>query len=506
MKKIKFIQKSILIAALGLGVVSCEDYLDVNDNPNGAGIENLTPDLVMPGAMHRPSIEYLTNMNQLGNTMIATWTGNTQAIQAPFSDEFNYNITSDFYDTIWDRIYIRTANLTHIINYSSGQNYDYHKAAAKILKSFYFQNLVDVYGDLPYTQAHLRGENLFPAYDSAPDIYNRLITQIDEAIDMIDNTNTSSVTPLGASDIMLGGNMDHWKKFANTLKLRLLIRKAKWAQQSGGQELTDFNAQMATLNQPGVQFLSVGEDVKINAGYQNEVEKQSPMYEAFGYLTNGNETIGQRQVGPTQFLIDILDGTTTTLSDPRLDRLYEARAGQTEIIGLNQGTNGAPAQLGDALVDSFDQDGIIMTAAESLFLQAEAAQEGYLTGIGSAESLFKNGITASFNLLEAPIGTYLTTSDNLDLIGWNSSTDKIELIITQKWLALGSINGLETWIEYNRTGYPANMPFPQQSLSGPRPVRLLYPTSEYTGNTANVSAYQQNAQSAFNDKIFWDIN
>lgn len=506
MKKINIIQKSILALALIFSAVSCEDYLDVNDSPNGAEVDNLTPDLVLAGAMHRPSIEYLTSMNQLGNTMIATWTGNTQAFQAPFSDEFNYNLTTDFYDFVWDRMYIRTSNLTHIINFENGDNYDYHKAVAKILKSFYFQNLVDIYGDIPYTEIHQRGENLFPAYNSASNVYNMLINQIDEAIALIDNTNTSTVKPLGSDDIMLGGDLNQWKKFGNTVKLRLLVRKAAWAQQTGGQALTDFNSQMASLNQPGVEFLSTGEDIRINAGYQNEIDKQNPFFAEFGYQTNGNPTAGQRQVGPTQFLVEFLNGTTTGEYDPRLNRLFEPRTGQVGIIGLNQGTAGAPAQLGDALISSFNQDGIIMTAAESYFLQAEAAHLGFLTSVGTAEALFKNGITASFNLLGASMGTYLTTSDDNDLIGWNSTTDKLELIINQKWLALNSINGLETWIEYNRTGYPANMPFPQQSPSGPRPVRLLYPTSEYTGNSANVSAFGQTVQSAFNDNIFWDVN
>jgi len=496
-----------LLLAFGMLTQSCENVL-VNENPNGSIVDELLPEVVLPGAQARPSALLMDRMNQLGNTMIATWSGNAQQVQAPYFEEFQYQVTTDFYDDIWDGLYIRTSNLTNIINFEGDANYDYYQAAAKILKSFYFQYLVDTYGDVPYSEAHKRGEILFPKYDSQSEIYRALVNQIDDAINQINNTNMSSVVNMGGSDIMLNGNMNMWKKFGNTVKLRLLVRLMNLADQDGD---TQSYLQQEFSNLNGASFLGLGEDVTINPGYSDEEDRMNPFAETYGFNPGefgqiGSETIGNRATGPTTFLVELLDGTSNGVSDDRLNRLYAVRGGQASIQGNTQGGEGQPSQIGPALLSSASQDGYIMTAAESLFLQAEAKHRGYLTGGASAKSLFQDGITASFNRLGANIGTYLSDSENVNGIGWDGTSDKVEAIITQKWIALGGTNGLETWIEFNRTGYPSNMPLSDISSQATQPKRMLYPTSEYVGNTANVSPYGQTNASAFSTSIFWDVN
>jgi len=501
------INVGLLVLLISLSY-SCEDVL-VNENPNGANLNELTPDVVMPGAQTRPSVTFMTTMNQLGNTMIATWSGNAQQIQAPFFDEFSNQITTDFYSGVWDNLYVRTGNLTNIVNYDGPGNYDYYKGASKILRTFYIQYLVDIYGDIPYTDMHLRGNLLFPSYDDQEDIYRFLIEDIDEAIAQIQNTDTSTAISMGASDVMLNGNMNHWIKFGNTLKLRLLVRLMEKAETDG--ETDSFIvSEIASLNQTGVQFLTSGDDVTINPGYSDEATRMNPFAELYGYLPGGfgdpaSTTTSNATVGPTTFLVDFLNGNTTGVVDTRLARLYTPRSGAT-IIGNTQGGGGSNARLGLGLLSSPVQDGYIMTASESYFLQSEAVFRGYLTNGSSAKALFQSGITSSFNRLGASIGNYLTASDNVDGIGWEGTSDKIEAIITQKWIDLGGTNGAETWIEFNRTGYPSDMPMPDIASQPNQAKRLLYPTSEYTGNSANVSAYNQNLDTAFNTPIFWDVN
>jgi len=134
--------------------------------------------------------------------------------------------------------------------------------------------------------------------------------------------------------------------------------------------------------------------------------------------------------------------------------------------------------------------------AECYFNQAEAVHRGFLTG--DAKSLYENGITASFDFLGAPdAGAYIGQGTNL--IGWNNSSNKIEAIMTQKWLALNGVTTAQSWFDYTRTGYPSGLPISMQASTTDRPVRLFYPSGEISSNGANVPTQPD----AFTDKVFW---
>ncbi|WP_430467564.1 SusD/RagB family nutrient-binding outer membrane lipoprotein [Winogradskyella ouciana] len=499
--------KSILLL-LVMFTFSCEDVL-VNEDPNGVVINDLPPEVIMPGAQTVPAATFISRMNGLGNLMTATWSGNAQQVQAPYFTEFQYQLTTDFYDDIWDNLMARTGNLTQIINNDNAGNYDYFKGASLILRAFYFQYLVDLYGDIPFTEIHQRGNNLFPSYDSQEMVYMNLITQINDAIDMISNTDANSAIDMGSNDVMMNGDMDKWIRFANTIKLRMIVRIYDYAQ-TNSEASTFVNAEIATLNQPGTAFITSGDDVIINPGYADTNNQMSPFPSTYGYAAgefgnSGNVTFGNLATGPTIFLVELLDGTTTSVSDSRLNRLYALRGGQSSIQGNTQGGGGQPSRLGPGLLSSPLQDGYIMTASEALFLQSEAVFKGILNS-GDAKGLFQEAISSSFARLGANIGNYLTESDNVDGIGWEGTADKLEAIITQKWIDLGGTNGIETWIEFTRTGYPSDMPLPDITNRPNRPIRLLYPTSEYAGNTANVSPFNQTVDTAFETSIFWDVD
>ncbi len=485
---------------------SCSDVL-VNEDPNGVVIDQLPPEVILPGALTVPSETLMSTMNGLGNTMVATWSGNAQQVQAPYFVEFQYQLTTDFYDNIWDNLMARTGNLTQIITNEYDGNYDYFKGASKIYRAFYFQYLVDLYGDIPFTDIHQRGELLFPEYDNQVDVYVALITDVNDALAQIQNTDVNSAVPMGSNDVIMGGNMSKWIKFGNTLKLRLLLRMSN-AAQSTPELQTILNTEFASLN--NAEFLGIGDNVTINPGYSDEVNRMNPFVETFGYAAGqfgdtANETFSNLRAGPTTYLVEFLNGTTTGVSDSRLERLYTPRAGQASIQGNTQGGGEQPSRIGPGLLSSPQQDGYIMTASESLFLQSEAVFKGLLSS-GNAKGLFESAIQSSYNRLGASIGGYLNSANNVNGIGWDGTADKLEAIITQKWIDLGGTNGVETWIEYTRTGYPSNMPLPDITNRPNRPIRLLYPTSEYTGNSANVSVYNQNVDSAFNNSIFWDVN
>src|SRR5690606_33800098 len=152
--------------------------------------------------------------------------------------------------------------------------------------------------------------------------------------------------------------------------------------------------------------------------------------------------------------------------------------------------------LGPGLLVGADQPAPIFTAAESYLLQSEAAFKGLLDG--DAKALYESGIDASFSLLGAGSGSSYY-SQSLNNVSWDASTNKLEAITTQKWIALNGINAWESWMEYNRTGFPSNLPVSLLASTPERPVRLAYPSTEITRNGSNVPA-QPNV---FTEKQFW---
>ncbi|WP_323788255.1 SusD/RagB family nutrient-binding outer membrane lipoprotein [Psychroserpens sp.] len=529
MKHIFKLKYALSLALLCI-TFSCDDVL-VNEDPNGVVIDELQPEVILPGAFTVPSATLMTTMNDLGNTMIATWSGNAQQVQAPYFTEFQYQLSTDFYSGIWDNLMARTGNLTQIIVNDYSSNYDYFKGASKIYRAFYFQYLVDLYGDIPFTDIHQRGDLLFPEYDNQVNVYIALINDVNDAIDQIQNTDANTAVDMGSNDVIMGGNMNMWIKFGNTLKLRMLLRISDVAPSNPDLQ-TVLNTEFASLN--NAEFIGFGENVTINPGYSDEVDRMNPFAETFGYAAGefgntANETFSNLRAGPTTFLVEFLNGSTNGVADSRLQRLYAPRAGQAAIQGNTQGGGDQPSRIGPGLLSSPQQDGYIMTASESLFLQSEAVFKGLLSS-GNAKGLFESAILSSFIRLGVdtddvyPLGhplegelnpettpelaanAYINASSNVNKIGWDGSTDKLEAIITQKWIDLGGTNGAETWIEYTRTGYPSNMPLPDITNRPNRPLRLLYPTSEYTGNSANVSVYNQTVDTAFDLPVFWDVD
>ena len=481
-----FIKLTILLFLAGMS--ACDDYLDVNDSIDNPNLNELTPNELIVGAQAQTAETLADRINRVGNWMGVAWSGSYLDFNDAYGVESRYQFSSTFYDDVWDDLYTNISNFETIENYNDDLSWNNQKAAAKILKSFYFQYVVDLYGDVPYSQAFDGSGNLFPEYDNAQDIYISLINSIDEAIELISiGSDSESFT---GSDIMFSGDMSKWEAFANTVKLRLLVRLALKAEQDAS--LASFaNVEFAKLN--GAQFLDV--DVSANPGYSDSDDRQNPFWEIYGADPTGVPTNQGRQTGPSKFAFDLLNNS----GDPRLNTLWKDNGGAFD--GTLQNGSGRAASIGDGILVGADADLPIMLAAESYFLQAEAVLRGYLAG--DAQALFNQGVQASFSSLSAGDATAYLAGIDTDLnLGFNGG-DALGAILTQKWIALTSVSGAELWIEYNRTGYP-DLPLPE-SLTDPNiPLRLLYPASEYSGNSNNVKP--QSRTDAFTFKIFWDVN
>ncbi len=475
--------------SFAVGLNSCDDFLDVNDSIDNSSVNELTPNELIVGAQTETAATYTNRLNRVGNWMGVAWSGNYLDFNDAYGAESRYQFSNTFYNDVWDDLYTNLSNFATIENYDDGLNWNHQKAAAKISKAFYFQYIVDLYGDAPFSEAFNGSDILFPGYDAAQDIYSDLINSIDDAIELIDNGDGSE--SFVAADIVFGGDMDQWRRFANTVKLRLLVRLALRADQDASvQSIVD--AGFASL--AGAQFLT--EDVTVNPGYSNSDNRQNPFWEIYGADPTGVPTNRGRQTGPSAFAFDLLNNS----GDARLNTLWKDNDG--DFNGTLQNGGGRAASIGDGILVGADADLPIMLAAESFFLQAEAVQRGDLAG--NAKALFDQGIQASFSSLGAgDAATYIANTDNDPVLGFNGG-DPIGAIVTQKWIALTSVSGAELWIEYNRTGYPAGLPLPELLTDPNIPVRLMYPASEYSGNTDNV--IPQTKEDAFSSKIFWDVD
>ena len=545
MKKLKF-----LVPILALAFLSCDQYLDVNDSPNQLTFDKATPSKLLPGAQVSTYRVQVGSMNQLGNVFMNSWTRNVQSFGNGFDKELQLNLDNGFYASIWDGLFRELKNYQAIIDYPNPDGtYDNYVAAAKICKSFYTQYLVDLYGNVPYSEAWKGNANVTPKYDDDYAIYQSLITQLEEARNLIANA-PANVEDIAPYDVMLEGDMTKWTEFANTVQLRLCLRMSECT----GAKATYRDSKLAAI--AAGPFLSG--NVSINPGFSGATaDNLTPMISNYFYNTDQSNVQNRTFIAmsghawkslqsyattnyPTAGSQEIIAGSGVNypnLTDPRSARIFTGGI-QGGAVGprraVNQGSSsvdvagpttaipGPPSRLG-ALghINPYDQagifagtaagypedffgvDGFIMTLSESCFLQAEAAVR-YPSLFSGGQTLFEQGITDSFLFRNATIGTYIASINARPNFGWaGTNTQKLHAIMYQKWIALMGINGIESYIDYTRTGFPLT-PLSSNATQTRKPYRLVYPVSEYVANSANVPAMSPTDPFALNTLTpFW---
>jgi len=493
MKKILKYTSLLLVVIL---MVSCEKFLDVNEDPNNP--VSVTPDLILPvGQTYSANImQNGRRANCLGNMLMYNWSQSDGF--SWYTDEFKYNVTSSFYQGIFNDSYSSALKQYQILDQMEGDEYYNYRAIAKVMKAYHFQLLVDFYGDVPYSEALLRSEEATPKYDDALTIYESLIGELDTAIMLINTANSTALVP-DLDDAIFNGNMTKWKQFANSVKLRILVRQSSM---SGRDNYIKKELQKIAAEGSGY----ITSDVGVNPGYVKEESKQSPFWNYFGWDASGTITMDNNATCATDYILEYL----TTTTDPRIDLLYEKPA--TGHLGVPQGLLDYDTPVADAFVPALvsnigpgllkgpTQDAVLYTLAECYFNQAEARLKGLITAGDDAKTLYNKGIKASFDILGVAEDRFdIYTAQNKNLVNWDSSTDKLEAIITQKWIAVNGLTAEQSWFDYNRTGYPKNLPISLQSAKPDRPVRIYYPAGEYSSNGANVPTQPD----AFTAKIFW---
>ncbi len=446
-------------------IQSCDkikDFKDLNNDPN----ETTTP---IPSAL-------LTNVeSNLGANLVFDAGGiNTGAgLYAQYFSETQYTEVSRYNKPAYnyDGYYVGPIeDLKNIIDYNSDAGsseaaaaYGSNKnqiAIARILKAQYVKFLTDAVGDLPYFNI-LKGNKgviTYP-YDKQQDIYKDLIKELKEAADQFDNGTTVQ------GDIIFGGDVAKWKKYANSLRLLLALNMKKADATTGKTEF------LAALNHSAGVISNNADNVTINYIGGNFPH---PLYNYY--------VLTQRlDFGVSKTMTDQLSST----SDPRIN-VY-ATSSKGFPYGLTRdnavafaGANADWARIlklnpsdPDHIYQKQDAPLVIIGAANIWLARAEAAQLGWTSE--SVATLFGNGITASFSQWGVSgAATYIAAQGVPDM----------QKIAVQEWVTWFP-NGREGWNVYRRTGYPALTPAP--GTTGGIPRRTPYGTDDYSYNATNVA-------------------
>lgn len=470
---------SFLIATLLL-IIGCEDFLDVNKNPNNPATVSL--ELALPPAISSACYVYGGWWQILGGIWAQHWTQSTGAQQ--YRDFEDYQLTPSSFDRQWNEIYAGSLNDLEKIRKQSeaDENWNYYLMST-VMQCYVFQMMVDCFDQIPYSEAFL-GEtgNYKPVYDDGEDIYSDLISRIDTALskDFEARTNTQPES----DDILFSGSMDSWVAFANSVKLKIYLRQV-YARPTIAQ------AGISGLINSGATFLT-NLDAAMTQ-FADEENRRNPVYETGVDRLSGN-------ISASRTTLSFLEDS----SDTRLDAIFAPPSAGGNHFALVQGdyksTTPTNIQGLSTPLLSYDDPVYLMTAAEVNFLLAEAALRWPDLGL-SAKEYYDNGVLAAFNKFTLDGQSYLEPGGVYEYISTGNIERDLEQIITQKWLSMANSQGVEAWLEFNRTHYPS---FLQPSLNnvtgGLMPKRFLWPAEERSANPENVPALK-----AVYQKVWWDV-
>jgi hypothetical protein len=516
----KMIKAIFFAGMLIVTASSCKKQLDINTDPNVAVGAN--PQLVLPQAL-TGTASNMNGFNSMG-AQLGGYSANAGGYGG-FGTSITYNFSASDFSGRFTTTYDNLEDYQYIINYSKGNPlYSYFEGAAKAMKVLNFQLLVDTYNDVPYTEALQGAAILTPKYDPAVDIYKSLANECDSAMaSFVRGDATPGVTPLSTYDVMFKGSVANWKKFINTLKLRIILR--------GKSKVTFANT---TFTADG--FLTT--DALINPGYTRDNNRQNPKWNQWGFGYTGSDAT--KSWMPNKFVMAFYDGTKLTDPGRGAAIYYKFPATGTNQLGV-EGTAVQASPAGSFWYSNATRTGStsgawsgplkgpsagypVITAAESYFLQAEAG----LTGVTSSnpQTSFDAGVAAAFKYtytLEngtatsadpaAAVTKYQADNSTSYLVNFGLATttaQKLEAIITQKYIACNFVNSEEGWNEYRRTGYPLVVPggpayatfastVSESTRADKLPARVLYPSQEGSYNSANVPK----GITPFTSTIFW---
>lgn len=469
MKMTSIYLRSALVLGLAWSMTACDDGLtEVNDDPNAP--TDVPAQFLLPQAI-RSGVEL-----SFGATMQLSHTGvfAQQVSQIQYADEEQGIVRPSTMDAYWAGYYVGPLqDIQLVVNKGREADLPNQEGVGLIWRSWLYQQITDLWGDVPYSQALSGADVATPEYDSQQAVYTGVLNDLTAGQAMLNQGSAG----FGSGDILYENDMVAWRRFANALRMRMAMRMV--------------NADPGTAQQEFVAAYNAG-GFQSNAG--NAVLEwpgspyENPLYE--NYLGRDDHSISATMVD-----------TLASLNDPRLALYAEPATADGVYRGNPNGYDDPPdpndiglgmwSRIGNFWrADGASTPTAIMTYAEQLFLQAEAAQRGWIGG--SAADFYHAGIRASMNQYDGPnapanaptdaeIDAYLAQPE----VAYNAARG-LEQIHLQLWLAL-YMNTNEAWAHVRRTGTPDLQLGPDWSLTGP-PTRFSYPDTEQSLNASSLSA------------------
>lgn len=486
MKKISIIKLFFVAGGLSLFAIGCTKKFDsINTNPNAPTVVPAT-NVLAKGILSSASTLF-------GERLDIYYTGSYAGMTAAIGlGDYEYRV--DINNSMWEGMYLAMSYLVNAGDLAQKEGNTNLYAAALTLKAYDAQKTTDMWGSVPYTEAfHLKDSGLlYPHYDNQQTVYNAILGELKQAADIFKSGGTGV---LGVGDLLFKGDVSKWRKFCNSLRLRVAIRMSLVDPNTAKSVISEVlgdptsypvmsgNADNAYLNFPGV----------------------TPDLE-YWYVRLGTTGAYTDQYRMNYVLINALQSN----NDPRLP-IY-AR------LDNNGGYNGyrfGPNQLSDPNNNGNNVSGIgnrfcqnpagfspFMNAAEVSFIEAEAFQRGLVTG--NAQAAYQNGITLSCTengVAPTDIATLLAQPE----VAWNGgTTTNLQKIYLQKWISLFK-QSEEAWSEARRTDVPLMTDVSKNySASHNRPpFRLAYADEEKTLNP-NFPTSVVETDIFWGTQVWWD--
>lgn len=464
-----------LILIFGVLFASCEKGLEeLNVNPNESEVIN--PEFLLSSVLINTAYDY---QKEAYFDKPASAGRYITMVRNEGNDKFDWGPQS------WDSYYAKLSANREMMDLAKKMEAPQYVAVGKVLEAFNFAYITDLFGDIPYSEALLLKSDklVHPRYDQQQTVYPALLQTLKEANEELAGNNVKVDTK---ADVMYGGEPLNWRKFANSLRLRMLLRISK-------NYPTAFTEMQEILNDKNKYpiFESNADNAEII--YQGTVSANSWPGSLLG---SSLDEFDKRK--PSKEIVDAL----LQRKDPRL-KVWIAKVdsvnGWTKDPNLYVGVpNAIPAPYDynggknnmsrlSSLFSSSSADMLkasMLTYAEVCFILAESAQAGKVTVPGkTAESLYYDGIHANMKFYGVDQAAIDSGYFSQPSVKYNGT---LEQLIGQKWIA-GFLKGAEAWFDNRRTGLPKFVLGPLSSTTV-LPKRYIYPTGE---RDTNEEQYQK---------------
>lgn len=480
----KVLVNTLLIAGLSLVPVSCSRSLDEVNSDTSRISEPVASKLLVP-------VQY--NMSAVNYMRANDFTFDIMQVSLDFPNEGNtlsrYNITENTGAGFWNNSYKWLKQVKDMKFAADRDNDPNYLAISMVLNAWIYSNLTDTYGDVPFSEASSLDEGMTqPKFDRQKDIYVKLLDDLKTANSLFVTTKTLSGTDIFYKAESDANGIVNWKKFCNSLSLRLLTRIL-----SRNGEVNVYERINEIISNPTVYpiFQSNAETAKVN------VTGVAPLLPP---ITRPQDFTTGRAA--STFFVETLKAN----NDPRMAMFF----GQAKSIPANTniGYKGAPSGYAYGTAFNYQPSNmnqnlakaplniLIYPYAELQFILSELAFKGVIPG--NAQTYYENGVKATIEQWGSVMPANYFTNPN---VAYNGT---LERIMIQKYIALFFVDQ-QQWFEKRRTGFPVLPNNGGLLNNGIMPSRLMYPPNPRVLNTGNYqAAVQQMGGDDINVKVWWN--